>query len=78
MKLRLISDGTFQGTFVEEVDGHGVLENVQFVSYFVKEDGLGELTIRILGVPAFIGVDCQEMQITTDQTIQYKQKRISS
>lgn len=76
MKLRLVSDGTFEGTYIED-EHHGRLEDVVFISYSVVPGKPSELILRIEGVPSNIAINGCEMQITTDHIIQYRnEKRI--
>lgn len=58
IKLKVVSDGTSDGTKVYDQDGK-VLQNVTDFSFSVAADGLGIVNLSLVGVPVEINYTAQ-------------------
>lgn len=60
MKIRLVSDGTLEGTKVYSIDSGEILENVAFVSWAISaKDNVPYAIIRVKEVPAQLVAEVQ-------------------
>lgn len=51
MKLRISSDGTPRGTFVENSETGERLEGVTFIEWKVSNNTLSEATLKLVNIP---------------------------
>ena len=58
MKLKIVSDGTFEGTRVETQEGH-VIDGVKAVSFTILDSGVPEAML-------FVDPICCEIEVNTE------------